>query len=223
MGKFFQQLSLAAIIFLQVLVVLFFLVQSVKAQDTPVTQNAQAFSPEAQKCSAGIDTIFAQRTTAFEGTLTEYGQFADVPTMELLIRAKTGLINLTTDAEEICQRNLSPDAPIPASQRVTACRPEKVAPTDKSPLNNTNELQRKTLRDQCILKVENIREKYENIILSFASWDMNTKKTYAYAKAIEDLNLALRSFNEDFEIVRGRLDKIIQGVNYLITGQNAGQ
>lgn len=222
MGKFFQKISLVAIVIIQILLVSFFLMESTRAQDVPAAATNE-LSPEAQKCNAGINTLLTKRSTAFESTLKEYAQFSEVPTMELMIRAKTGLLNLTTDAEEICQRNLSPDAPIDDTQRVVECRPKEVKVTDSSPLNNTNELQKRTLRTSCIEAVSSIRDKYENIILSFASWDMNNKKTYTYAKAIEDLNLALRSFNEDLEIIRGRLDKVVQGINYLITGKNAGQ
>lgn len=219
MAKFFQRISYLFLIILQILIIAFFLAPYTHAEDTV----AAPINPEITKCSLGIDTMFAQRSGDFENVLKEYAQFSEIPTMELVIRAKTGLLNLTTDAEEICQRNLSPDAPIPDAQRIQACRPKQVTTTAASPLNNTNELQKKNLREQCITKVENMRKKYENMIMGFATWDMNNKKIYAYAKALEDLNLALRSFSEDFEIIRGRLDQVIQGINYLVSGQNAGQ
>lgn len=225
MGTFLQRLSLIAIVLAELIISVFFLMQVTRAADESVTTPASdvALGSDATKCDAGIKKIFTQRTDNFEKNLRDYSMLSDVPTMELLIRAKTGLINMTADTEEICQRNLNPDASIPDTQRVAECRPPNTKVTAASPLNNMNGQERKKLNDLCLQRVSDIREEYENMILGFASWDMNNKKAYAYAKAIESLNKVIRSFNDDFGIMRGRLDKVIQSINYLVTGKNAGQ
>ena len=196
-------------------------------ETTPVlpkdTQGTSALSIDTQKCMGGIAQKIGGEGQKLENSLEAYTELSDIPTEEQVVRAKIGLQNFVDFAESVCEGNLLSGAPLQPKYLVAECRPDSKASLEGSKVDTSSSLKNNVERSTCDNLVTTYKERYEHMITGFATWDVQNKVTYTYAKSLEELNLALQSFNKDFEITKGDIARVVSSVNHLVSGKNAGQ